>query len=603
MAKKYSGSLSLEWFNKQKSILVLADDASAKGDVPAPKLNWVNKDEALFYEISEKEGKGLSPYWVDRSDLRVKEARPLVFQKTYKAVEKARAGNFIDKDYKLIEAYDEDPAIENILIRGDNLLALNALKKLFANRADDDKVKCIFIDPPYNTGSAFEHYEDNMAHSEWLTLTRDRLTILRDLLKEDGTIWISIDDDEGHYLKVLCDEVFSRACFIATVIWRSTDNSNNDAKQFSLDHNFILVYSKNPEWISNRVEASPEQQIHFKNPDNDPRGSWFDGNPISSPHYRKNLCYQVKSPQGFMIDPPKNGWRWSKETMEEKIRSGEIRFTPDGKAIRRRTYLADMKGIPPSTLWADLDSTGHNRQAKYEQKKIFPEKEKVELFDTPKPERLLKKIFDVATNEGDIILDCFGGSGTSFAVAQKMKRRWIGVEVGEQTDLHIIPRLKNVVAGKDKGGITGLVDWQGGGGFKYYIVGDSIIDVASRDFNWKLGRDFIEQSLLSSYDFSLDAQFSFEQIDLIEANQKPSIGFHRIGQKQMACVVSLLEPGKDKPVKYDELMAWYGALKKFKGTQSITIFTNRSVELAYDSKPDDLEIIKVPHAIFAELEK
>jgi len=604
MAKKYTGSLSLEWFNKQKSILVQAEETGRKnGEVPAPKVDWINKDEALFYEIVDEEGRGLSPYWVDRSDLRVKEARPLSFQKAYTAVEKPKAGSLIDKEYKLVQSSEDDPTIENMLIRGDNLLALNALKKLFESRPDDEKVKCIFIDPPYNTGSAFEYYEDSMAHSEWLTLTRDRLIVLRELLKADGTIWISIDDDEGHYLKVLCDEIFSRDCFVATVIWRSTDNSNNDAKQLSLDHNMILVYSKQPEWRSNRIAALPEQQAHFKNPDDDPRGAWFDGNPISSPNYRKNLCYNVTSPQGFEVHFPKNGWRWSKETMEEKIASGEIRFTPDGKAIRRRTYLADMKGIPPSTLWADLESTGHNRQAKYEQKKIFPEREKEELFDTPKPERLLKKVFEVATNEGDLVLDCFGGSGTTFAAAQKMGRHWIGVEVGTQTDVHIIPRLKKVLTGKDKGGITDLVDWQGGGSFKYYTLGESIIEHATRDFNWKLGREFIETSLLSSYDFAPDPEFSLSQAELVAASRQPAVGFHRVGQKQMAGVVSLGEPKKEKPISYDELMAWYGSLKKFKGTQSITIFTNRSVELAYDSKPEDLEVIKVPHAIFAELEK
>ncbi|OVE73406.1 site-specific DNA-methyltransferase, partial [bacterium B17] len=200
-----------------------------------------------------------------------------------------------------------DQNTENMLIHGDNLLALKALEQDFAG-----KVKCIFIDPPYNTGSAFEEYDDGIEHSLWLSLMRERLVILRQLLSDAGTLWIAIDDNEGHYLKVLCDEIFGRNCFVATVIWRSTDNSNNDAKQFSIDHNMILVYSKTPGWVSNRLPPPAEKRKHFKNPDNDPRGPWFDGNPLSSPNYRENLCYDLTAPNGNVVKHPKNGWRWSK---------------------------------------------------------------------------------------------------------------------------------------------------------------------------------------------------------------------------------------------------------------------------------------------------
>ena len=359
---------------------------------------------------------------------------------------------------------------DNILIKGDNLLALKALEQEFTG-----KVKCVYIDPPYNTGSAFAHYDDGIEHSLWLSLIRDRLEILRKLLSEDGSIWISIDDNEGHYLKVLCDEVFGRNCFITTVIWRSSDNSNNDAKQFSTDHNMILVFSKQPNWVSNRIESSESQKSHFKNPDNDPRGAWFDGNPLGSPNYRKNLCFNITSPQGFIIEPPKNGWRWSQETMQAKFESGEIKFTPDGKGIRRRTYLADVKGIPPSSIWANLEETGHNRQAKFEQKKLFPEREMDELFGTPKPEKLLERILQIATNEDDLVLDSFGGSGTTGAVAHKMRRRWIMVELGEHCYTHIVPRLKKVIDGEDAGGITKAVEWSGGGGFRFYELAPSLL--------------------------------------------------------------------------------------------------------------------------------
>ena len=284
---------------------------------------------------------------------------------------------------------------DNILIHGNNLLALKALESDYT-----DKVKCIFIDPPYNTGKAFDHYQDGLEHSLWLSLIRDRLVILKKLLSDDGSIWISIDDNESHYLKVLMDEIFGRDCFVSNVIWRSTDNSNNDAKQFSVDHNHILVYSKTSGWLTNRLDRTEEQAKHYKNPDGDPRGPWFDGNPISSPNPRENLRYNIQTPSGKEIPPSKNGWRWSTETLKQKISTGEIRFNKDETNILRRTYLEDQGGLPPTTLWSDLNITGHNRQAKYEQKKLFPEIVTSKLFSTPKPEKLIQHILKIATKEG-----------------------------------------------------------------------------------------------------------------------------------------------------------------------------------------------------------
>ena len=364
---------------------------------------------------------------------------------------------------------DED-IFDNRLIFGDNLLALKALEQEFAG-----KVKCIFIDPPYNTGSAFTHYDDGLEHSIWLRLMRARLELLRNLLTADGSLWISLDDNEAHYFKVLADELFGRSNFVSDVIWRSTDNSNNDAKQFSVDHNHIFVYSREPDWRSRRIPRKEEQKAHYSNPDDDPRGPWFDGNPISSPAYRENLCYDLEAPDGSVIKPPRNGWRWGKETMAEKIDSGEVHFTENFQSIRRRTYLRDQKDLPPSSLWFDLEETGHNRQAKYEQKKLFPDRTKEEWFGTPKPERLLRKIIHIASEPGDLVLDSFAGSGTTGAVAQKMGRRWIMVELGEHCHTHIIPRIKKVIDGEDEGGITKDADWKGGGGFRYYKLAPTLI--------------------------------------------------------------------------------------------------------------------------------
>lgn len=233
-----------------------------------------------------------------------------------------------------------DPASENMLIHGDNLIALQALQQDFAG-----KIKCIFIDPPYNTGSAFEQYDDGVEHSIWLTMMRDRLVLLRELLADDGSIWISLDDNEVFYLKVLMDEIFSRKCFVGTVIWRSSDNSNNDSKQFSVDHNYILVYSKAEGWETKKLERNEQQRSHYSNPDNDPRGPWFDGNPISSPNPRPNLCYDIVAPNGNVIKPPRYGWRWSEATLKEKMASGEIRFNKTFTNIKRRTYLYEQKKV------------------------------------------------------------------------------------------------------------------------------------------------------------------------------------------------------------------------------------------------------------------
>ena len=361
-----------------------------------------------------------------------------------------------------------DPNTENMLIHGDNLLALKALEQQYAGQ-----VKCICIDPPYNTGSAFEHYDDNLEHSTWLTLMNSRLKLLKELLSENGSIWICIDDEERDYLKILCDEIFGRACFIGCIVWRNSDNSNNNAMTFSIDHNYILVYAKNKEWRPKFLN-DPKKRSHFKNPDNDPRGPWFDGNPVNNPGLRPNLQYDITTPSGKIIRHPPNGWRWSWETIQEKMKTGEIRFSEDETRLIRRTYLNEMKGLPPSTLWTDLEVTGHTRKAKYELKSLFPEVPVTSLFGTPKPELLIKYILELATDSSDLVLDSFLGSGTTAAVAHKMGRRYIGIELGDHCYTHCKPRLDKVIDG-EQGGISKEVNWQGGGGYKFYELAPTLI--------------------------------------------------------------------------------------------------------------------------------
>ncbi len=375
-----------------------------------------------------------------------------------------------------------DPNSENMLIHGDNLLALKALEQDFTG-----KIKCIFIDPPYNTGSAFEHYDDGLEHSLWLSLMSSRLKILKKLLSKDGTIWISIDDNEGHYLKVLCDEIFGRNNFITSVAWRSGDSSNNDSKQFSIDYNSILVYSQTPDWLSYLLPRTDASNKHYKNPDNDPNGPWFMGN-LSSPNPRPNLTYNIISPSGNVITPPSNGWRWREEKVKEMIESGEMIFSKDEKRIIKKTYLKDQKGLSPSNIWFDIDDTGHNRQAKYELKKLFPNINTSDLFKTPKPERLVKKILMICTKENDLVLDSFLGSGTTSAVANKMGRRHIGIELGEHVYSHCIPRMKKVVDG-EQGGISKSLHWNGGGGFKFYTLAPSLLNQDSFG-NWVMSKKY-----------------------------------------------------------------------------------------------------------------
>jgi len=375
--------------------------------------------------------------------------------------------------YKTIDCQEVVGEVEseNMIIKGDNLLALKSLLPYYANA-----VKMIYIDPPYNTGNTSWVYNDNMdsplikkwlndtvnaddlsRSDKWLCMMYPRLKLLHELLKEDGVIFISIDNAEVAHLKLVCDEIFGTDNFVDNVIWKSSDNSNNDSKQFSSDYNHTLIYSKNYPWSPQKL-SDESKRTHFKNPDNDPKGAYFDGNPLNSPSPRENLTYDIVSPNGTVIKPPKNGWRWSKETIESKINTGEIRFTKDETAIRRRTYLQDMKGLPPSNLWVDLEKTGHNRQAKYELMRIMPE----DTFDTPKPLKFLKYMMDIAgLNDNDIILDSFAGSGTTaHAVIEQNradggKRKFILIETLDYAKEITAERVKRVqqgyaFKGKDK---------------------------------------------------------------------------------------------------------------------------------------------------------
>ncbi|MFZ2302894.1 MAG: site-specific DNA-methyltransferase [Gallionella sp.] len=389
---------------------------------------------------------------------------------------RAEALTISDKvPYRVLDPVSEhgDGNAENLLIQGDNLDALKALLPFYRGR-----VKCIFIDPPYNTKSAFEHYNDNLEHSQWLSMMYPRLVLLRELLHESGSIWVTIDDNEGHYLKVLMDELFNRANFVANVFWQKTPTRENRT-DISTVHDHILLFAKNRDgWkeIRNPLPSSEEQLERFTNPDNDPRGVWasLPAHAKAEKGRREAQFFTITTPSGRKVDPPSGRcWLYTEPRFHETVEDGRIWFGEDGSNVPRvKKFLTEVQeGLVPSTFWAHSE-VGTNGQAKSEITQLFPGDVP---FSTPKPERLIQRIIHIATNPGDLVLDSFLGSGTTAAVAHKMGRRWIGIEMGEHAQTHCIPRLQKVIEG-EQGGISQVVNWQGGGGFRFLRLGEPMFN-------------------------------------------------------------------------------------------------------------------------------
>jgi len=381
---------------------------------------------------------------------------------------------------------------DNLLIQGDNLEALKALLPFYRGQ-----VKCIFIDPPYNTRSAFEHYDDNLEHSQWLSMMLPRLQLLRELLREDGSIWVTIDDNEGHYLKVLMDEVFGRGNFIATIAWEKDKGGRGDA-DISTSHDMILAYAmRRSRWAETRnlIERTDVQAGRFKNPDNDPRGPWRQGDDGTAKSGTEKQRFPIVLPSGRSV-VPKQGryWAFSQETFAKARAEGRAYFGKDGDRlpIIKRYIDAVREGVAPRTWWTAEDA-GTNQSAKRDHlSKMFPD---METFATPKPEELLQRILHISTNPNDLVLDSFLGSGTTAAVAHKMGRRWIGIEMGEHAATHCLPRLQKVIDG-EQGGISKAVGWGlsasgagtlfadgrawNGGGFRFMRLGAPVFDAKGR---------------------------------------------------------------------------------------------------------------------------
>lgn len=467
------------------------------------ELTWFNKDQAL---IPTEEGK-YGYTWVDPKDPRYCEVHTLVAEGVVRGEQSPK-----EEGVAYSKRADLEPTEDNLLILGESGDVLEALTQV-PELADKyvGQVKCVYIDPPFNTAQTFANYEDNLEHSIWLTMMRDRLIHLRRLLSDDASIWVHLDDVENHRMRMLMDEVFGAGNFVAEVVWQKAYSPKNDAPAFSVDQDYILVYSRTPDWKSNRFERLASRDALYKSTDGDLR-SWISADPAApSAHRNQTWVYAIQNPfTGELIYPAKGrcwgqnqdamhaameawGVQYKREIINDDERRAQIcgvpvsdlrkgvpallvdididvsreiaqtrydqgswpefYFTRGGLGgIKRKRYLdAVSSSRAPRTLWLH-DEVGHSRSAKHEMKLIFPDESP---FSTPKPERLLECLIHIATNPGDIVIDVFAGSGTTAAVAHKMGRRWVTCELVEDTmERFARPRLEKVVRGEDPGGIT-----------------------------------------------------------------------------------------------------------------------------------------------------
>jgi adenine-specific DNA-methyltransferase len=466
------------------------------------ELTWTNKHLTL---LAHEDG---SYEWVNPADYRVAEVRLLHDMGTVAEVGKQRAA-------------------DNLLVRGDALNALTSLARLpeFA-REYLGKVKLAYLDPPFNTQQSFLHYDDALEHSVWLSMMRDRLVQVRDLLAPDGSVWVHCDDSEHAYLKATMDEIFGRDSFVASIIWQKADTPRMDAKKFSASHDYLLCYGRSPEWQPKKMVFEPDLAGYPY--------TAADGRRYSSLTLRKwghnsrrtdrpNLWYPIEH-EGQTYWPIKPDgtegyWRWEREKYDDNL--DRIEWVDKGHGLQPYvvTYAPERSVRPFETLWRN-DEVGHNREAKSHLKTMFP----IEPFDTPKPERLLHRILEIGSEVGEVVLDCFLGSGTTAAVAQKMRRRWVVVERSSDTlEKHALPRLKKVVAGEDPGGVTKVTGWQGGGGFRLLEVAPSMFEA---DEGLVFLADWMTNGALAE---ATAAQLGFEHV-----NEPPFVG--RKGRSRLAVV-------------------------------------------------------------------
>jgi adenine-specific DNA-methyltransferase len=453
------------------------------------ELTWTNKDQRLLATEDEKYE------WLAPSDYRIAEVR------------------LLDDAALIGETRGEKSRVrakDNLLIRGDALNVLTSLTGLpeFA-REYENRVKLAYLDPPFNTQQAFRHYDDALEHSVWLTMMRDRLIQIRRLLSPDGSVWVHCDDSEGAHMRILLDEVFGRRCFVGTVVWQ-TRTSRENRKAIGVAHNFIHVYAPlGPEaWrdVRNRLDRNDEE-FHD---DGDSRGQWTSV-PFSAQGFRKNQMYLITTPTGAVHEPPRGRcWAATEPEYQRLLADNRVHFPREGDGRPRvKQFETEAKGLVPMSWWP-AEVVGDNEEAKKEILALFPDETP---FDHPKPERLMQRIIEIATDPDEIVIDCFGGSGTTAAVAHKTGRRWVCVERSADTlETFVLPRLSKVVAGEDPGGITEATGWTGGNGFRILDVAPSmfgedhgVILLAEWATNGKLAEATAAQF---GFDFEPDAPFT-----------------------------------------------------------------------------------------------
>lgn len=574
----------------------MANNRNFKG---ALRLDWINKDLSLYYEIDEKEGKGVRPVWVPKNDIRVAEPRILKFVKNY-----------------------GDPTSENMLIKGDNLLVLRSLVEMFKGRQEKNKVKCIYIDPPFNTGNAFQYYEDNLEHSEWLTMMKDRLILLKKLLRNDGIIFVHINNEELHYLRLLFDEVFGRKNFLQLVTIECATTASYRAINLCpvTVTEYLLIYAKDKGKFKGKV-------VYVEDQYSDDYGYFIENCDKDNNKWKivtiDSLIYKQNNFKGWKEAKQKWGDNWKKirtqlkaefalqnadrvvslntlqkpsETIREVIEKSKNKrnkvfkidrkknnpiFVYNGRTLafyKNKIRVIDNKEIPSrilTNMWNDISYLG-----------IGPEGG-ITFLNGKKPEALIKRVIELSTSKGDIVFDSFAGSGTTGAVANKMNRRWIMVEIGKQADELIIPRLQGIISGKDETGVSKDVNWKGGGGFKYYQLGESLIH--EKDMNWILKAEEMAEAIF------LHFQYKPVKAEWLE-KENMYLGKHQFARYHFALSFASREIKVLTEDLYDKIVAGLDK-EKFK---HLTILTNVAVAVPPESLDDRVLVKKIPAALLRE---
>jgi adenine-specific DNA-methyltransferase len=553
-------------------------------------LDWINKDYSLYYEIDEKKGRGIRPVWVPKNDIRVAEPRILNLTKSY-----------------------GDPSSENMLVKGDNLLVLRSLVEMFKGKKEKDKVRCIYIDPPFNTGQAFEKYDDNLRHSEWLAMMRDRLELLYKLLRKDGSIFIHIDDEELHYLKTICDEIFGRDNFVSTICVRDSHPSGmktaHKDKTIIKTKSYILVYK-----ISEKTRFNPQYR---------PKEAW-------DPHYNYFLDRKKKKLHSLLDVLIRNGFLKKRQSLEDldlkdqKFRkfylenreniiqtTKELPLEVKKKSLERKgeiiifsnkkgRQLLAFNGRRLASLSESVNNVGFGNQLKEAISLLVCDfwddidfnntqnEGGVRFPASKKPEQLVARVISLASGENDVVLDSFAGSGTTPAVAHKLNRRWISIEIGKHAEDLCITRLKRVISGKDNSGISQLCGWTGGGGFQYYKLGRSVI--YDNDMNWEMKAEEMAEAVF------LHFQYKIERCDWLK-EENMHLGKHRDTPYQFAICFASRKIKILKEELYEKIIGFLAKEKKFK---HLTIFTNMPVAVSPESMDDRISIEKIPAKILRE---